>query len=168
LYFSVFSVSLWSPQCVVVASAFPLPHNASMDERRVDPETGEIFVTVGPGPALMQRYEEAADALALLKAERTREREAILAPVKAALASLDAHYEGVIGDAELHVSQLLADLKAAVLNGQASVKGSRAQAVYVSGRVSWDTKQLDSYVTDHPELAAFRKVGPASVSIRTR
>jgi hypothetical protein len=47
-----------------------------------------------------------------------------------------------------------------------SIKGQFGQAVYASGRVSWDTKGLDGVAVVMPEILKFRKVGEPSVSIR--
>jgi hypothetical protein len=47
-----------------------------------------------------------------------------------------------------------------------SVKGSLYQAIYAKGRVTWDGAKLDGYLIAHPELAAARRVGEPSVSIR--
>lgn len=65
-----------------------------------------------------------------------------------------------------NIAKLTAEIKADVLAGGATVKGTHMMAVWTKGRVSWDTKALDGVIALHPELAQFRKEGEPSVSIR--
>lgn len=86
--------------------------------------------------------------------------------VRQALADIEAEYEPMLEAAAAKANELTAAIKAAVTQHGASVKGSRAKAVFTKGRVTWNTDALDGYVVDHPELLAFRKPGKPSVSIR--
>ena len=67
-------------------------------------------------------------------------------------------------------ANLISDLeeqdKLAVLEAGETVKGGALQAVYVKGRVSWDTKKLDGLMIVLPELNQARKVGEPTVTIR--
>ena len=66
------------------------------------------------------------------------------------------------------IEALAGDVKAAVVDAGASVKGEHLHAVYNKGRISWDTKGIAGYAVAHPEIEAFRKVGKPSVSLRRR
>jgi hypothetical protein len=59
-------------------------------------------------------------------------------------------------------------VKAAVIETGETIKGTRYQAVYGKGRVSWD-KGLEDYLmgSDPAALERYRKVSAPSVSIRT-
>jgi hypothetical protein len=61
---------------------------------------------------------------------------------------------------------LEAEIRAAVAEAGASVKGSRLQAVYVRGRTTWDTRGLERYAADHPEVNDFKRQGAPSVNLR--
>ena len=86
--------------------------------------------------------------------------------VRERLSELEAEF----GDKEEAVKDNIAELetkvKQAVLDEGATVKGGSLQAVYVKGRVSWDSKALDGYCKAHPELEEYRKQGNPSVSLR--
>ncbi len=93
-------------------------------------------------------------------------RAAILAPVAAELADLDAEYAPLTAAAQARAAELEERIKAAVVEAGASVKGDALQAVYSKPRVSWDGKALEGYAAAHPEIVAFRTTGAPSVSIR--
>ena len=61
---------------------------------------------------------------------------------------------------------LTAEIKDDVVSAGETIKGSCLMAVYVKGRVSWDTKALDGYCVAHPEVEQFKKIGDPSVAIR--
>ena len=61
---------------------------------------------------------------------------------------------------------LKADIEADVIQKGESVKGARFTAVYVKGRVTWDTKMLDGMMSLIPQLADARKQGEPSAQIR--
>ena len=87
--------------------------------------------------------------------------------IRAKIAEIEAEFESKTEAVRANLAALEAEVKAAVTAHGATVKGSVYQAVYVKGRVSWDTKSLDGYAAAHPELAPFRKEGDPSVSLRT-
>ena len=87
--------------------------------------------------------------------------------IKQRMAEIEAEFAGKTETVNENIAALEAEIKQAVINHGASVKGSFFHAVFAKGRVSWDTKSLDGYAAAHPELIAFRKEGDPSVSIRT-
>jgi hypothetical protein len=93
-------------------------------------------------------------------------REEILKVVRAELEALEAEYQPLLTAAQERTGALETEIKQAVLQQGASVKGRRVQAVYVRGRVSWDNARLDQYAAAHPEVREFRKEGKPSVSLR--
>lgn len=64
------------------------------------------------------------------------------------------------------IAELEAQAKEAVIAQGQSIKGGALQAVFVTGRVSWDSKMLDGLTIIIPELNQARKVGEPSVTIR--
>lgn len=94
-------------------------------------------------------------------------RDEVLAPVKTQLADLDAEFQPMLDEAREKAIELEAQIKNAVLQHGASVKGQRYQAVWSKGRVSWDTKKLDGLMIALPQLKECRTEGLPSVSIRS-
>ena len=93
--------------------------------------------------------------------------DAILTPeIKAQLADIEAEFRAQSVAVDENIDALTGEVKAEIVKAGATAKGAHLQAVYMKGRVSWDTKALDAVVALHPELAQFRKEGEPSVSIR--
>ena len=88
------------------------------------------------------------------------------AEIKAQVAEIEAEFSAKTEGVTENITALEAEIKKAVLEHGASVKGSLFHAVFAKGRVSWDTKSLDGYAAAHPELLSFRKEGEPSVSLR--
>jgi len=65
-----------------------------------------------------------------------------------------------------NIAKLTADVKAEVIKVGKSVKGSVYQAVFVKGRVTWNTDMLDGMIIAYPELGKARKEGQPSVTLR--
>ena len=65
-----------------------------------------------------------------------------------------------------NIAKLTADVKAEVIKIGKSVKGSVYQAVFVKGRVTWNTDMLDGMIIAYPELGKARKEGQPSVTLR--
>lgn len=94
-------------------------------------------------------------------------RDGIMTPeIKAALAEVDAEEATAIEAVSAGIANLTDEIKQEVVAGGSSVKGNFLQAVWMKGRVSWDTKALDGFAAGHPEIVQFRKEGEPSVSIR--
>lgn len=104
------------------------------------------------------------DAIALQKAELV---DAVLtAEIKAQLAEIDAEFAGKTEAANANIAALEAEVKQAIIEHGASVKGTFLHAIWNKGRVSWDTRSLDGYAVAHPEMLSFRKEGEPSVTLR--
>jgi hypothetical protein len=90
----------------------------------------------------------------------------ITAEIKAKLAEIDAKYLGQTSDLQARITDLDKWIREEAMKFGASIKGSRLHAVWMKGRVSWDTRALDGYAAGHPEIAGFRKEGQPTISIR--
>ena len=86
--------------------------------------------------------------------------------IKARIAEIEAEFATKTEGVTENIAALEAEIKQAVVTHGASVKGSIFHAVFVKGRVSWNTKSLDGYAIAHPELLPFREEGAPSVSLR--
>lgn len=81
-------------------------------------------------------------------------------------------------DAQANIQKLEAEIKADMKRQAAekleadpkakdlSVKGKYFHAVYVRGRVTWNTDKMDAWCNDHPFLMEARKEGEPSITLR--
>jgi LPS O-antigen subunit length determinant protein (WzzB/FepE family) len=94
--------------------------------------------------------------------------EVIPASIRAQLAELDNKHDAEMEEINEAIKAAEEQVKAAVIETGETIKGTRYQAVYGKGRVSWD-KGLEDYLMgkDPDALERMRKVGAPSVSIRT-
>ena len=91
----------------------------------------------------------------------------ILTPdIKQQIADIETEFAGKSKAVDENINILTSEIKQLILTGGESVKGDHLHAIWVSGRVSWDTKSLDGYAVAHPEILNLRKEGEPSVSIR--
>lgn len=84
--------------------------------------------------------------------------------IKEKLAKVDAYYDPAIANLNEISKQVEKEIKAVVLINGVSVKGVY-HAIYVRGRITWDSKKLDGYALAHPEINEARKTGKPSVRI---
>lgn len=120
-------------------------------------------------PEILRTIEELADARdarAALAAVYDAKKADIMRQVADELAALEAEYTPLLAAADAQIKTLEQDIRAAVLQHGASVRGSRIQAVYISGRTTWDTKGLLRYATRHPDVLTYRKESAPTVQLR--
>lgn len=79
---------------------------------------------------------------------------------------IEEEFAGKVSDVSKNIAALEAEIKAEVKAGGQSVKGKYFHAVYVKGRVSWDTDMLDGMITLVPQLSQARKEGEPSITLR--
>ena len=60
---------------------------------------------------------------------------------------------------------LESEIKRMVITSGESCKGDGYNALFVKGRVTWDTKALNGYAIARPEIEQFRKIGRPSARI---
>lgn len=64
------------------------------------------------------------------------------------------------------IDELKTELKEFFLERKESLTSQCLIATYRKGAVKWDTKWLDGYSIDHPEILKYRKVAPPTVAFR--
>jgi hypothetical protein len=79
---------------------------------------------------------------------------------------IEIEFSGKAQDVEANIKKLEAEIKADVKAAGASVKGKFFHAVYVKGRVTWNTDKMDAWCNDHPFLKDARKEGEPSITLR--
>ena len=66
------------------------------------------------------------------------------------------------------IDDLKAELKPVFLERKLSLESDTMKAQYRKGAVKWDTKWLDGYSVDHPEIEKYRRVGQPTVAFVLR
>jgi len=118
---------------------------------------------------LLNKYSDNLVGIDSLMLEKQALIDTILTPeIKEQLAEVEAEFAPKVEALSAQNEQLLARVKAEVLETGVTVSGDFHQAVYTRARVSWDNRSLAGYSIDHPEIMAFQKVGEPSVSIRAK
>jgi hypothetical protein len=104
------------------------------------------------------------DVLGLQKQELIDQ---VLTPeIKARLEEIETEFAGRLEAVKTNIDLLEAEIRQEVLQHGSSVKGEFLRVSWHKGRVSWDTRSLDDYARQHPEVTAFRKQGEPYVSIQ--
>jgi len=114
----------------------------------------------------LEQLAESQSQRDLIQLQYNELRAKILGQVQDELDFLDVEFASPLAMAAEVIEKWTGEIKDDILQRGASVKGSRLQAVFVKGRVTWQTDNLDGFATAYPELLQFRKVGQPSVTIR--
>ena len=114
----------------------------------------------------LERLTDLRAAADVARMDHEAKRAEVLRKVQAELDALDLEFQPVLEAAEANASALEAEIKNDVLLRGESLRGSVYQAIYMKGRVSWDSAAIDQYARAHPEVLKFRREGQPSVSLR--
>jgi hypothetical protein len=86
----------------------------------------------------------------------------------AAMARLDNEINAERQKLSEELETLTKEVSDVVLEQGQTVSSEHLQAVFNSGRITWESKALDALVDIHPYLAKHRKVGAPFVTIRQK
>lgn len=126
---------------------------------------------------LNELEQEGIDALdkyaeyeAFLDVARMRHEDALEALVpqelKDEMRRLKALYRVETDSAQSELTELRGTIDTITLALRHTVRGERKQAVWNKGRTTWDMPALRVYAKSHPEVAALKKTGKPSVTVR--
>jgi len=79
---------------------------------------------------------------------------------------IEAEFSGKAEDVEENIKKLEIEIKAEVKAGKKSVKGKSFHAIYVSGRITWNTDKMEAWLISYPFLKDARKEGEPSITLR--
>ncbi len=116
--------------------------------------------------AKLEELAELKAAADVTRLDYEAKRAEILRAVQAELDALEDEYRPLFEAVDQRVESLEAEIRSDVLECGATVKGRRFQAVFVRGRVTWDTPGLDQYAREHPDIERYRRQGEPSVALR--
>jgi len=109
---------------------------------------------------------EASKVKEELRAEIEAQTRNVYKAIEQRKSEIEAEFNGKADDVEANIKKLEAEIKADVKATGASVKGKYFHAVYVKGRVTWNTDKMDAWLVDHPFLKEARKEGEPSITLR--
>lgn len=107
--------------------------------------------------------------LVLLSLDESDELAVACAPVQAHIDAIRSRFAPKLLSIQAEIESLEAEIKQDVLAHGDTLKACACglSAIYVRGRVSWDTKRLDRYAVKNPDVLEFRSEGEPSVRIVT-
>lgn len=132
----------------------------------------EAFGGSGEKPGregVLQKLERLAQlhaAADLARMDYESRRLEVIKQIQDDLDAIEAEFKPALEAAEANASALEAEIRNDVLLRGESLRGSHYQAIYMKGRVSWDSIGMNEYARDHPDVLQFRKEGQPSVSLR--
>ena len=116
---------------------------------------------------LLEQLAEIRTQIDLLNSDKSKQIDSVITDEqRSVIRDIEFEFGEKLEAAQANASELEIRVKALVAEHGRSVKSSRLQAVYMSPKVTWDSKALDGYALNNPALYAFRKEGEASVQIR--
>ncbi len=119
--------------------------------------------------AVLQKLERLANLRAaadVARMDHDARRAEVLKKVQTELDAIELEFHPVLEAAEVNAAALEAEIKNDILLRGESLRGSAYQAIYMRGRISWDSAGINGYAHTHPEVLKFRKEGHPSVSLR--
>ena len=124
--------------------------------------------------AIRDRYNSMGDALEYtltaskdkIDADLQAKTAAIYAQVQQRKAEIMTEFGDKASAVDANIAKLTDQIKRETVAAGKSVKGKVFHAVYVKGRVSWETDKLDGMCALIPQLREARKEGAPSVTIR--
>ncbi len=115
----------------------------------------------------LRRLGDLRAAADLARMDYDAKRADVLKKVQAELDAIEVEFRPVLDAAEENAEALEAQIKNDVLLHGESLRGGPYQAIYMKGRVSWDSKGVDRYAQSHPELLKYRREGQPTVFLRS-
>jgi hypothetical protein len=132
----------------------------------------KLIASVADPPSLegigakLERLAAVRAAADLTGATYEAKRAAILSRVQTELDALEAEYAPLLQASADTTQSLTAEIKNDVRRHGASVRSGAVHAVFVSGRILWDSKGLGQYAETHPDIAQYRRQGEPTVIVR--
>jgi hypothetical protein len=108
----------------------------------------------------------AAEASARIDADLQAQVKDVYRQIETRKLEIEAEFGGKLDDLKANVDKLTTAIKLAVIAEGKTVKAQFYQAVYVKGRITWNTDMLDGMIVAFPDLAKARKEGQPSVTLR--
>jgi hypothetical protein len=86
--------------------------------------------------------------------------------IRQRLDEIEAEFSGRMEAVTENIELLESEIREDVLDCKSSMNGSYLQAVWNRGRRGWDSKGLEDYAQNHPEILTYRRQGEPYITIR--
>ena len=116
--------------------------------------------------AKLMRLADLRAAVDLTRLDYEAKKAEVLKKVQAELDALETEYEPLLEAAENNATVLESEIRNDVLLRGQSVVTDVYQAVYMKGRITWDTDGMGKYALAHPDVLQYRKEGQPVVQLR--
>src|SRR5512142_8323 len=115
----------------------------------------------------LTRLADLRAAVDVTRMDYEAKRAEVLKKVQAELDALEAEYQPLLDAAENNAHTLESEIKNDVLLRGQSVSTDVYQAVYMKGRITWDSDGINRYAIAHPDVLEYRREGQPMVQLRT-
>jgi hypothetical protein len=116
--------------------------------------------------AKLERLSNLREAADVTRLDYEAKRSEILKKVQSELDALEVEYQPLLDSVDENIEDLENEIRTDVLLHGESVSGGAYRAIYMKGRVAWDSNGIQKYAEQHPEVLKYRKEGAPSVSLR--
>ena len=105
----------------------------------------------------------------LISIEKQQLIDSVLTPeIRQQIQDIEAEFAPKVADINIAIGETELHIKTDILARGETAHNDVLEAVFVGGRVSWDTKGLDAAIKVLPQLAQYKKQGEPYVTIRAR
>lgn len=118
---------------------------------------------------LLDKLVELKAEVTIIEQDKQKLIDSVLTPeIRQQIQDIEAEFKPKVADMNQAISDTEAHIKADILAREETAHNDVLEAVFVGGRVSWDTKGLDAAIKVLPQLAQYKKQGEPYVTIRAR
>jgi hypothetical protein len=130
-----------------------------IDEQRAQIEMESRVIETAMRKGVQQEREA-------IQADIDAQTKAVFDATEARKRDIEAEFFGKNEAADANIKALENEIKAAVKELKTSVKASHFNAVYVSGRITWNTDKMEAWRVAYPFLNDARREGEPSITLR--
>lgn len=117
----------------------------------------------------LNKLAELRASVSVLEAEKLAMIDSVYTPeIREKVREIEAEFAPKTDGLKKNITDTENTIKAEVIETGSTVQGDLLEAVFASGRVSWDTKGLDEAIKVLPQLEQYKKKGDPYVTIRAR
>jgi len=118
---------------------------------------------------LLDKLVELKAEIDVINIEKQQLIDSILTPeIRQQIQDIEAEFAPKMADINIVIGDTEVGIKTDILARGETAHNDVLEAVFVGGRVSWDTKGLDAAIKVLPQLAQYKKQGEPYVTIRAR
>ena len=118
---------------------------------------------------LLDKLVELKAEIDVISIEKRQLIDSVLTPeIRQQIADIEAEFAPKIADVNIVIGETELHIKADILARGETAHNDVLEAVFTSGRTTWDTKGLNEAIKVLPQLEPYKKTGDPYVTIRAR